>query len=370
VTLGPRVFVCAGEPSGDRHAADVARALSAASPSAVIHGVGGTCLAAAGVSLDARLEQLSATGAVEPVQRLAAHVGLLWRLRRHFREGRYDLVILVDYPGFNLRVAGAAAAAGIPVLYYIAPQAWAWAPRRAERLRRAVGALAVILPFEEAFFAARGVRTRFVGHPLLDVAYPARAGARHALAVDGDRPLVGLFPGSRPAEVRRLWPRLREAARCVRDERPEAVVAVAAVRGCRYPGADSACLVWDRAADVLAAADVALCKAGTITLEAAIVGVPSVVAYVADPVSYAIGRRVVRVPFMGLANLVAGRAIAPELIQGAATAQRLAAAALPLLDRQGAAADRQRAAYATVRQRLGEPGAAGRAAAMALDLVA
>ncbi len=368
--MPPRVFVCAGEPSGDRHAADVVRALAAACPGAVIEGVGGAHLAAAGVRLHARVERLSATGALQPVQRLAAHLALLGRLRQRFREGRDDLVLLVDYPGFNLRLARAAAAAGIPVLYYIAPQAWAWAPGRTELLRRAVRALAVVLPFEEAFFSARGVRTRFVGHPLLDAAYPSRAAARTALEIAQDRPLVGLFPGARPAEVRRLWPRLRDAARRLREARPEASVAVAAVRGCAYPGTTDARLVWDHPAEVLAAADVALCKSGTTTLEAAIVGVPSVVAYVADPVSYAIGRRVVQVPFMGLANLVAGAAVVPELIQRAASPEGLAAEALPLLDRDGAPARRQRAAYATVRARLGAPGAAGRAAAMALDLVA
>jgi lipid-A-disaccharide synthase len=370
VTERPRVFVCAGEPSGDRHAADVVRALQAACPGAVLEGVGGAHLAAAGVRLHARAERLSATGAVQPLRGLAAHLMLLGGLRRRFRAGCYDVVLLVDYPGFNLRLARAAAGANLPVLYYIAPQAWAWAPGRAELLRRAVRALAVILPFEEAFFSARGVQTRFVGHPLLDAVYPSRQAARAALALDAGQPVVALFPGSRLAEVRRLWPRLREAARRVREERPDTAVAVAAVQGGSYPGADGARLIWDRPAEVLAAADAVRCKSGTTTLEAAIAGVPSVVVCVADPLSYAIGRRLVRVPFMGLANLVAGAAIVPELIQHAATAERLAAAVLPLLDRDGTPARRQRAGYATVRARLGPPGAAQRAAAMALDLVA
>lgn len=365
-----RVCVSAGEPSGDRHAANLVRALSSRRPDAVVEGVGGPEMADAGVRLIARMESLSTMGFAEPVTHFATHAVLLARLRRRFTEQRYDLVIVVDYPGFNLRVARAARAAGIPVLYYIAPQAWAWAPGRAEALRRSVRALAVILPFEEAFFTSRGVPAQFVGHPLLDAQYPTRETARTLLKVDARAPLLALLPGSRPHEVRRLWPTLRAAASRLRAAHPGLQIVVAAARGCTYPDAGGIHVAWDASAATLAAADVTLCKAGTATLEAALLGVPSVVVYRTDALSYAIARRVARVPFVGLANLLAGQDVVPELIQGNARPDAMAAAVLPLLDREGAAAQAQRAAYAAVRRELGSPGASGRTAAMALDLVA
>lgn len=365
-----RVCVCAGEPSGDRHAGGVLRALREGRPDLQIEGVGGPDMAAAGAILLERVESFSAMGFAEPVTRLLAHASVLRTLRRRFAEHRHDLVILVDYPGFNLQVARAAASAGIPTLYYVAPQAWAWAPRRADRLRRTIQALAVILPFEEAFFRSRGVPARFVGHPLLDVPYPSRATARAQLGLDPRSSVLAILPGSRPSEVRRLWPVLRDTARRLRASRPGLEIVVAAVQGCDYPGSDDLRLCPEGSAAALAAADCALCKAGTATLEAAIVGVPSVVVYRTDALSYAIARRVARVPFVGLVNLLAGRAVVPELIQGDAGVGPIAAAALPLLDPEGRAAQQQRAAYQDVREQLGTPGAAQRTAAWALELVA
>ena len=369
-TRALRVCVSAGEPSGDRHAAALLQALREQRPDVQIEGVGGEHMAAAGADLLERSESLSAMGFAEPLTRLVEHASLLRRLRARFRQRRYDLVILVDYPGFNLRVARAAAGAGIPTLYYVAPQAWAWGSGRADRLRRTVRGLAVILPFEEAFFRSRGVPARFVGHPLMDIQYPGRAAARAALGIDPTAPVLALVPGSRPSEVRRLWPVLREAGRRLRAIRPGLDIVVAAVPECEYPGSDDVRLSRTGATDALAAADCALCKAGTATLEAALVGVPSVVVYRTDAWSYLVARRVTRVPFVGLVNLLAGRAVVPELIQHEARVEPIVGAALPLLDPEGEAAQQQRAAYANVRAQLGAPGAARRTAAWALELVA
>jgi lipid-A-disaccharide synthase len=327
-------------------------------------------MAAAGVTILERIESLLAMGFAEPVIRLWTHVSLLSRLRRHFAQGRYDVVILVDYPGFNLRVAEAAAATGIPALYYIAPQAWAWGAARAERLRRSVRSVAVILPFEEPYFAARGVPARFVGHPLLDGSYPSRAEARRQLGLEAEGPVLALLPGSRPLEVRRLWPPLREAARRLRLLRPDLTVVVPAVGGCIYPDAHAIRLCWEQEAAPLAAADVAVCKAGTGALEAALAAVPSVVVYRTDPMSYALARRVARVRSVGLVNLLAGGNTVPELLQERARPAAILSALLPLLDREGPAAQGQQLAYRRVREQLGGPGAADRTAAMALELVA
>lgn len=368
---GPlRICLCAGEPSGDRHAAGLAHALRARRPDAMIEGVGGPAMAAAGVELLERIDSLLAMGFAEPAIRLWTHVRLLTRLRRRFAAGRYHLVILVDYPGFNLRVAEAAARAGIPTLYYIAPQVWAWGPARAERLRRSVRSVAVILPFEEPFFVARGVRARFVGHPLLDARYPSRAEARQQLGLEAEKPVLALLPGSRPAEVRRLWPPLREAARRLHLLHPDLAVVVPAVSGCAYPDACDIRLCWEPGAAPLAAADVAVCKAGTGALEAALTAVPSVVVYRTDLLSYAFARRVATVRSVGLVNLLAGGNTVPELLQERARPAEILAALLPLLDRDGPAARDQHLAYRRVREQLGGPGAADRTAAMALQLVA
>lgn len=370
MTAPLRVCLCAGERSGDRHAAGLARSLRARRPDAILEGVGGPAMAAAGVELLERIESLEAMGFAEPVLRLWSHLKLLARLRRRFAGGRYHLVILVDYPGFNLRVAEAAARARVPALYYIAPQAWAWGPARAERLRRSVRSVAVILPFEEPFFAARGVPATFVGHPLLDSAYPSRAEARERLGLEAQRPVLALLPGSRPSEVRRLWPPLRDAARRLRLLHPGLEVVVPAVSGCAYPEAQGIRLCWEPGAAPLAAADVAVCKAGTGALESALMAVPSVVVYRTDPMSYALARRVATVRSVGLVNLLAGGHAIPELLQERARAAEIAAAVLPLLDPDGPAVRNQQQAYRRVRERLGGPGAADRTAAMALELVA
>lgn len=364
-----RALVSAGEPSGDRHAADVVELLRAEGTE--VAGVGGPRMAAAGAELLAGLDDLSAMGLAEAVGTLPAHLRLLRCLRRRLSDGHYDVAVLVDYPGFHLRVARAAAAAGVPVLYYIAPQLWAWGHWRLSALRACVQRLAVILPFEAPYFAAHGIPTTFVGHPLCDRPPPPdRDAARRLLHVPGAAPLLGLFPGSRAAEVRRLWPVFRDAARWLRGAVPELAVVVAAAPGARYPDAAEV-VVWPGDPAVLhAAADAALCKAGTTTLEAALAGLPLVIAYRMHPVTYAAARRAVRVPYVGLVNLLAGRSVAPELLQAAATPAALGRSVLPLLDRESAAARAQRLAFAEVRDAMGPPGAARRVAELIGDVAA
>ncbi len=367
-----RVFMAAGERSGDRHAAGLLHALRGHRPDLVVEAVGGPALASAGASLVARAESLASAGFTEPLWRLARHVRLLRKIGERFRQRAYDLVILVDYPGFNLRLARAASQSGLPVLYYIAPQAWAWAEGRARALARWVRRLAVVLPFEEAFFTARGVSATYVGHPLLDQAYPNRGGARTLLGLDPAASVLALLPGSRPAEVRRLWPLMREAARLLKRQRPELEIAVAGVADYRYERNQDvgARVVREASASVLAAADVVWCKAGTTTLEAALVDVPAVTLYRTDPLSYAIARRVVRVPYVNLANLLVGQAVVPELIQRQARTDTLIEATLPLFDATSREARAQREAYRAARGQLGPGGAAQRTAELALQLVA
>lgn len=319
----------------------------------------------------AHIDGLSAMGLAEAARTVPNHLLLLGRLTRDFARGRYDLVILVDYPGFHLRLARSAARRGIPVLYYIAPQLWAWAPWRVGALRRYVKELAVVLPFEEPYFADRGVRATFVGHPLLDRPRPPdREKARATLGLEASLPVVGLFPGSRGRERRTHWDTFRRTALEAQRQIPELQVVVAGP-----PSADSGhgarFRYWEGdPAHVFGAADAALVKSGTATLEAVLADVPFVIAYRMHPATFAVARRMIRVPYVGLVNLIAERAVVPEYLQEAAEPHVLARALVRLLNGNDGAAAEQRAAFAAVRRRLGTPGAARRVAQLAQRLAA
>ena len=369
--MGGEVLFVAGETSGDLHAAMLAAELHALRPELTLTGVGGARMAEAGVALFERSDRLAVMGFVEVLRHIPRHLALLRRIRRRLSSGAVRLVILVDYPGFNLKVAAAAREAGVPVLYYIAPQVWAWNEKRVETMARVIDRAAVILPFEEAYFATHGVRATFVGHPLLDraTALPDRATARAQLGLPEEGPVLDLFPGSRAQEIERLLDTFVAAARVLQARRPGLRVIVIVSPGmqvdatrCPFPLAQGASF------SVLRAADAALCKSGTTTLEAAVAGCPLVVAYRTSGWSYAIARRLVRIPDIALVNIVAGRRIVPELVQGAVTPDALADRLQPLLDPATEERRAQVAALADVRAMLGEPGAARRAALMASDL--
>ena len=368
---GPRIFLSAGEPSGDLHGAAVTRALRARLPRATLEAVGGPRMAAAGAQLLHPMERMAAMGAVEIITKLPAHVRLLRQLRRSFEAQPYDLAILIDYPGFHLRVAEAARAAGIPVLYYIAPQLWAWWPQRAVRFAKAVDRLAVILPFEASFFAKLGLGSEYVGHPLLDRGpMPERRAARASFGIrDGER-VLGLFPGSRIGEVRRMWAPFRDAGLRLLDEKACDRVLVAGTAEGEYPDPDGIEVQRDDPLPVFSVADAAIAKSGTTTLEAALADTPMVVAYRAHAFTFWLSQRLLTIPRVSLVNLVAERDVVPELLQDAVTVERLADAVRPLLDPAHPATVAQRAGLREVRSRLGRPGAAGRVVDMAEQLLA
>ena len=371
----PRILISAGEPSGDLHGAGVARALRRRWPDARLYGFGGTQMREAGVELIAHVDELAVMGFAEVARHLPFFIGLLRNVRQRLDADPPDLVIPIDYPGFNLRLARMARDRRIPVLYYIAPQVWAWHRSRMRELAANTDRLAVILPFEEALFREHGARATFVGHPLLDLPddLPTREAFCAGLGIDAGKPILALFPGSRAQEVRRHLALFESAAERVRRARPDVqpVIAVGdAVPAELYAHASATRTRESRA--LLQHAAAALVKSGTTTLQAAVAGAPMVVAYQMHPLSYAIARRVVEVPHVGLVNLVAGERLAPEFIQHEATPSALADALLPLLS-EGPERARTVAGLESVRAALQARAGAGdageRVAALAGELI-
>jgi lipid-A-disaccharide synthase len=367
------VLFVAGEASGDLHAAGVARELRARSAPYRLVGIGGDAMREAGVELIEHAEGLAVMGFVEVLRHVPKHWALLRDLKQRIRSGNTALLILIDYPGFNMKLAAEATAAGVPVLYYITPQVWAWGAGRLAKLARTVTRAAVILPFEEKLLSDHGVPTTFVGHPLLDRAehLPTRAEARAQLDVPDDASLLALFPGSRAQEIARHLEPFVATAQELQRRRPELRVVVSAaphVRldegACPYP------IVRSASFSVLRAADAAMCKSGTTTLEAAVAGCPLVVAYRTNALTYAAARRLVKIPHIGLVNVVAGREVAPEFVQSALQPYAVADMLEPLLDRENTKRAQMVAELARVRDSLGTPGAARRVATMALELAA
>jgi lipid-A-disaccharide synthase len=366
----PRIFISAGEPSGDQHGGRVVAALRARLPDCTVEALGGPDIAAAGAVIRYPMERYTVLGFVEVLSKVPAHLRLLRTLEKEFRAGRYDLVLLIDYPGFHVRVAEAARKHGVKVLYYIAPQLWAWRPDRARRFAASVDRLAAVLPFEPAFFARHGLQAEYVGHPLLDrPALPSRAAARERLRIGPGERVLGLFPGSRPQEVARLWEPFRETGRrLLARERCDRVLVAGTPEG-KYPDCGDVQVHRGSAELVFAAADAALAKSGTTTLEAALADLPIVVAYRVHPLTSWLARRLITVRWISLVNLVADAPVVEEAVQGEVTPERLAEMVAPLLNATDSRTRAQHEGLRLVRERLGGPGAANRVAEIAAELL-
>jgi lipid-A-disaccharide synthase len=371
-------MVSCGEPSGDLYAGALLTALRAQAPGGLdAFGFGGEQFRSAGGDLVGDYRGFSVTGLSEALSVVRRSWAMLGTLTTAARDRRPDVFVAIDFPDFNFRLLPRIKALGIPIVYYISPQLWAWRRGRLKTLKRHVDRMLVIFPFEEAIYTEAGIPVTFVGHPLIDLAIPqrSRAATCRAAGLDPGRPVVALLPGSRPNEVHLLMPVLLDAARQLAATTPGVQFLVARapalddhlfapLAGLRATGVPLG--VSEGADDVLAASDVVVTASGTATVQTALHGKPMVIVYRVSPLTYAIGRRVVQVAHYGMVNLVAGRSIVTELIQDDCTAERVSAEARMLLTDTDRAV-RMKDDLAEVVRRLGGAGASTRAARAVLD---
>ena len=372
------IMIVAGEASGDLHAGALAREILHSDASINLAGVGGTEMKKAGVKLIAHINDLNVMGLTEIGGKLKSVMGVFFGLLRQMRKSPPNLLILVDFPDFNLLLARFAKRYGIPVMYYISPQVWAWRRGRTRTIARLVDKMVVILPFEVDFYRRHGVDVEFVGHPLLDYLgnVPSKNEARAQLGIGAEEKVVGILPGSRPSEVKMLLNVMLEAAEII-DQTLPGTSFLFPLAGTLHRDdlgfvdknrLKRVSIIEGRTSLVMSACDLLIAASGTVTLEAAIIGTPLIIVYKLSPLSYYLGRLLIRVPYIGLVNLVAGECLAPELIQNDANPEAIAREAFAILK------DKKRVRYikrrfSEVRKSLGCSGASSRAARLALSFV-
>lgn len=365
----------AGEPSGDLHGSLLCAALKRRHPDWNLWGVGGDLMATSGCDLWRNARSWSVMGFSEVIKALPKFHERMTSLVAAIEERRPDAVVLIDFPGFNLKLAKKVHALGIPVMYYIVPQVWAWGQKRVEIFRKHIDHTVVVFPFEKEFFAKHSVHAEWIGHPLVDYVRPtaSRDELRAALGVADSEKLVALLPGSRLQDFESHLPTFSEAVKLI----GERVDGIRWALGLAPTLADQVRPFLERAGkepipittaiyDLISAADVVLTKTGTATVECAIIGTPMVTVYKTGWLNFAIARRVVKVRYIAMPNLIVNKRIVPELIQHDATPRAVSEAATAILCDPGVA-QAQRRGLAEVRIQLGTPGAVTRAAILIED---
>lgn len=371
-----RILISAGEASGDLYAGAVTRGIKQLNPEAEVFGMGGDCLREAGGEVLFDIKDHSLMGFVEVLKKLPD----VWKLRNAFidlmEKRKPDVLLTIDYPGFNMRLAKLAKERGINVVYFIAPQVWAWRPGRAADVAKVTDKIACIFPFECDFYKSYGADIEFIGHPLVDTVKPSLS-RKEAEELAGKRtghPLILLMPGSREMEIQRLLPVMLDAVKILKQKRPEldfaipraATIAKEILEDSVRQAGLNIRLIEGHNYDVMSVADLAIVTSGTVTLEAAMCGLGCEILYKSSPVSFWIAKRVVKIPNIGLPNIVAGRQIEPELLQDDCTPENISSTALELLEPERFA--QLQRDLQEVKEKLGEPGAVKRVAELVLRM--
>ena len=371
-----RILISAGEASGDLYAGAVTRGIKQLNPEAEVFGMGGDCLREAGGEVLFDIKDHSLMGFVEVLKKLPD----VWKLRNAFidlmEKRKPDVLLTIDYPGFNMRLAKLAKERGINVVYFIAPQVWAWRPGRAADVAKVTDKIACIFPFECDFYKSDGADIEFIGHPLVDTVKPSLS-RKEAEELAGKRtghPLILLMPGSREMEIQRLLPVMLDAVKILKQKRPEldfaipraATIAKEILEDSVRQAGLNIRLIEGHNYDVMSVADLAIVTSGTVTLEAAMCGLGCEILYKSSPVSFWIAKRVVKIPNIGLPNIVAGRQIEPELLQDDCTPENISSTALELLEPERFA--QLQRDLQEVKEKLGEPGAVKRVAELVLRM--
>jgi lipid-A-disaccharide synthase len=372
------IMIVAGEASGDMHGANLVREMLNLDPALNFYGIGGNRLEKEGVELLANASDMAVVGLTEVVSKLGNVLKIMGMMKRSLDERRPDLVILIDYPDFNIRLAKAARKRGIKVFYYISPQVWAWRKSRIEQIKKTVSKMAVILPFEVEMYRQKGFGVNYVGHPLLDMVKLnySKQESRKKFGLSEDKITIGILPGSRTSEVRILMPELLRTAQILKRDIPDLQFVLPLADTLEETSVTEIIsrfnvdvkVISGHAYDVISCADLALVASGTATLETALLGVPMIIVYKISLLSYFIGRLFVHVKNIGLVNIIAGKTIVPELVQGDANSKRIAAESLSIL-KNGERRQKMIKELEAIRARLGEPGAARRAAQIAHDMI-
>lgn len=374
-------MIVTGEASGDLHGAKLIKAVKAQSPETIFYGVGGPRMEAAGCDILIPGEQLAVMGIVEVI----GHFPVIWRSFQRLKaelhgDCKPDALVLIDFPDFNLRLAGQAKKADVPVLYYVSPQVWAWRKGRVNKIARVVDSLAAIFPFEPVYYEGLDIRVQYVGHPLLDefTTVSGRIDLRKKLQIPASGKVVGLFPGSRRNELNYMLETLVEAASLIRSSYSDVHFLIPVADSLsqteiqsKFPADVPVSFIESSTVniyDIARCCDTILSVSGTVTLQIALAHTPMAIFYKASPLTYAIGKRLVRVEHFGLPNIVAGARVVPEFLQDMATPKALSDEALHVLN-DDAYAMEIRAGLQQVHDKLGEPGCSNRVAAMLFEML-